>query len=205
MGLKLPAKAVFAISCAITSTFAHAAWNLDSKQSNVNFISIKKDSIAEVHHFKEVAGTLSQSGEFLLDIDLSSVDTGIEIRDQRMQESLFDIMQFPLAMVKGRLDPGVLDSLKEGQVTAVDVDLSVTMHGATAVVKSQLHATKLSPTSLWVTSAKPMIINTADFELTAGVDKLKALAALPSISYAVPVMVNLRLDYTETTPPPETP
>lgn len=198
----MPARTLFAVICAISSTWAHAAWDLDPTKSSINFISIKKDSIGEVHKFKDIAGTLSQTGEFLIDIDLTSVDTGIEIRDQRMQEDFFDIMNFPLAMAKGRVDADVLGGMKPGVVTPVAVDLAITLHGMTAAVTAKVNAVKLSPTTLWVTSEVPVILNTEDFQLSPGVDKLKKLAALPSISYAVPVAINLLFEYTETVPIP---
>lgn len=203
MGFIQPTKILIAFLCAASSTFAQAAWNVNPAKSSLSFVSIKKDSIGEVHSFKDIAGTLGQTGEFMLDIDLTSVETGIEIRNKRMEEDFFDVMQFPLAMANGRVDSTVLASLKEGEVTTVTVDLVVTLHGATAPVTAKLNAAKLSPTTLWVTSAVPIILNTEDFKLSPGVEKLKALAGLPSIAYAVPVVVNLLLEYTE--PAPVTP
>lgn len=203
MKLVQPANLLLAALCAFSSTVAHAAWNLDSEKSSVNFVSIKKDSIGEVHRFKDVAGTLSQTGEFMLDIDLTSVDTGIEIRDERMQESFFDVMNYPLAMAKGRVDAQVLDSLKEGEVTPATANLSLTLHGATAELSAKLNAVKLSDDTLWVTSAVPVIVDTNDFDLAPGVDKLKALAGLDSISYAVPLTVNLLFNYAESAPATE--
>jgi polyisoprenoid-binding protein YceI len=188
----LPAIVLFA-----TCASAQAAWNLDPTKSSIHFVSIKKDSVAEVHQFKEIAGTLSQSGEFMVDIHLSSVDTGVEIRDQRMEEHLFEVTQYPLAEVKGRVSGEALAKVQQGVASTVDTTLTLKLHGASVNITTQLNAVKLSPTTLLVTSPKPIIINSADFQLTAGVDKLKELVALPSIAYAVPVNVHLILEYSE--------
>lgn len=200
VGLLKSTKLFMAVCCAATSSFAHAAWNLDPAKSSLNFVSIKKDSIGEVHQFKEIAGRLSETGDFMIDIDLTSVNTGIEIRDQRMQEDFFEIMQFPLAMAQGSINPEVLSSLREGVVTQVTADLSINLHGATAPVTAKLNAVKLSPSTLWVTTESPIIVNTEDFQLSPGIEKLKQLAGLPSISYAVPVVVNLLFNYAESAP-----
>lgn len=189
-----------AVCCTVSSTLVHAAWNLDPAKSSLNFVSIKGENVGEVHRFKEIAGTLSQTGDFMIDVDLTSVDTGIEIRDQRMQEDFFEIMKFPLAMAQGSIDPNVLANMQEGVVTPFIANLSISLHGAAAPVTAKLNAVKLSPGTLWVTSEAPMIINTADFELSPGIDKLKELAGLPSISYAVPVVVNLLFNYKESAP-----
>lgn len=45
-----------------------------------------------------------------------------------------------------------------------------------------------------VTSAQPVIINATDYGLTDGINKLRDLAGLPSISYAVPVTFTLHLN-----------
>jgi hypothetical protein len=39
----------------------------------------------------------------------------------------------------------------------------------------------------------PVIINPADFNLTSGIEKLQALASLPSITHSVPVSFTLTL------------
>jgi hypothetical protein len=46
---------------------------------------------------------------------------------------------------------------------------------------------KLSEKNMIVTTLQPLIIKAEDFALVAGINKLKSLASLPSIAYAVPV------------------
>lgn len=203
MGFSQSARTLFVIFCAIFAVSAHAGWNLDPQKSSINFISIKKDSVAEVHRFRDVAGALMDSGEFMIDIDLTSVDTGIDIRDQRMQEHLFDVLNFPLATVNGRVASGTLDQMKQDEITPVEVELVVALHGKTVKTKALVNAVKLSADKLWVTSASPIIINASDFQMEPGVDKLKELAALPSISYAVPVVINLLFEKNSTSPAPD--
>lgn len=194
-------KTLCIVCCAIFALPVHAGWNLEPEKSSVHFISIKKDSVGEVHRFRDVAGALMDSGEFMVDIDLTSVDTGIEVRDQRMLEHLFDVLNFPLATVNGRVAHGTLEQLKQDEVTPVEVELTVALHGKTVTTKTKLNAVKLSQNRLWVTSASPVIINISDFQMGPGVDKLKELASLPSIAHAVPVVVNLLFEYSETTLP----
>jgi hypothetical protein len=51
----------------------------------------------------------------------------------------------------------------------------------------------VSDSELLVVSAQPVILNVTDYQLGKGVEQLKELAGLPSISYAVPVSFYLTL------------
>ena len=68
-----------------------ASWSLVNEASLITFVSIKKNSVAEVGHFKQVAGTIGDDGKVEMKIDLASVDTGIEVRDQRKR--VFDLVK----------------------------------------------------------------------------------------------------------------
>jgi hypothetical protein len=44
---------------------------------------------------------------------------------------------------------------------------------------------------LQISNARPVVINAGEFELTRGVEKLREIAGLPSISPVVPVQFSL--------------
>ena len=75
----------------------HADWQLVSEASELSFVSVKAAHLAEQHHFKTVTGTVSDDGEAHLIVDLASVHTGIDIRDQRMRDMFFKVAEFPTA------------------------------------------------------------------------------------------------------------
>ena len=52
---------------------AWADWELDSTQSAINFISIKNDSVGEVHSFTSLAGSIGATGKVQIVINLNSV------------------------------------------------------------------------------------------------------------------------------------
>ena len=76
-------------------TFAH--WQLDNETSVLSFITTKKLDIAEVHRFNQLSGEITQQGDVSLAIDLSSVNSSIAIRDERIKEFLFETAVFPKA------------------------------------------------------------------------------------------------------------
>lgn len=175
-----------------TSTFA-TEWALDSKESQLNFISVKKTHIAEVHQFTGLKGDLDDKGNFRFEIDLNSVDTNIAIRDERMREYLFQtkIQSFSQAIVTAKLDDTVIDLIPVGASETLNVEAKLALHGETKLLNMELLVTRLADEKLLVISAKPVLLKVDDFALVAGVEKLKELAKLPSISYAVPVTFEL--------------
>ena len=98
----------------LVSGLAHAEWQLDGAASSVHFVSIKNEAIAESHHFNKLDGSISDAGEATLNIDLASVETGIEIRDQRMREMLFEVAQFPRANISMQMDAALLEGADRG-------------------------------------------------------------------------------------------
>jgi polyisoprenoid-binding protein YceI len=174
---------------------AHAAsWQINNAQSQLNFVSIKKGDVAEVHHFERLTGSLSDSGLFSADIDLESVNTNIEIRDQRMREFLFDVVDFPTATLSAQVDPTVVTALVAGQSQTATVDAELSLHGQKQTLAIEVMISKLSDNKLMLVSAKPLVLNVSAFDLVQGVEKLRELAGLPSISHAVPVSFYLTLN-----------
>lgn len=178
---------------ALCPVAASADWSISSKDSSIQFISTKKSSIAEVHHFKEFSGTVTDTGEAQLEISLNSVETQIDIRNQRMQEHLFQTDSYPLCAISTNVAPELLKKLKTGQIETLELELLIDLHGKKLSKVARFSVYRLKGKDIKVVSAEPIIINASDFGLGEGIDKLKQLAGLPSISTAVPVLVDLVL------------
>lgn len=176
-----------------TSSYAKS-WTIDLEQSKLNFISIKKVHVAEVHAFNKFQGALDEQGQFKITIDLASVDTNIELRDNRMREFLFDIEKYVTATLTASIDNVEIDSLAVTQSKSLLLDAILNLHDQEKVMQLKLLITKISDNKLLVVSAQPVLLNVSDFALVAGIEKLKALAKLPSISYVVPVSFQLLLN-----------
>lgn len=176
----------------IYSSDVFADWSLDSNASHISFISVKALDIAEVHSFGIIDGEISDKGKAAIAIDLASVDTGIPIRNERMMTLLFNTEEFPLADVRAKLDKGLLQDLQPGQTIEVDVELELNLHGTKLPIETTLSVARLSETALTVSSIRPLIVNAASVGLSAGVEELRKIANLPSISGAVPVSFVLK-------------
>lgn len=168
-----------------------AGWQLDADKSQLQFISTKKAKIAEVHHFKKLAGAISDSGEVSFDIDLTSVETNIPIRNERMNKFLFETAQYAQASFTTKVDVNVIKGLKAGETLALALTGQLDLHGVNKPISTKVLVVKTANNELYVNNTAPIVINAGDFNLTAGVAKLQELAKLPSISLAVPVSFQL--------------
>lgn len=173
------------------SGISYADWDLDNADSQLHFMSVKSSSIAELHTFKTISGSLSDSGQAELVIDLNSVDTKVPIRDERMQSMLFDTANFPQATLTTKVDIAAVKALKAGQTLTQDVELQLDLHGQTRMLPAQLQVTALASGKLMVATTAPVIIKAEDFDLVEGINALRDVVGLPSITLAVPVTATL--------------
>lgn len=168
-----------------------AQWQLNNDESVLNFISVKKNTVAEVHHFKNLSGEIKPTGDVSFAIDLASVETNIAIRNERMQEHLFNTNKFSQAIFSGKVDTNLLKQLAVGESKTISLSGSLDLHGLSQSVTTKVNVVKLKSNAVLVTSLSPIIINAGDFNLIEGINKLQSLAGLPSIDLAVPVSFNL--------------
>lgn len=182
------------LASSVLTAASHADWTLNNEQSRLTFISTKSSAVAELHTFKSITGTLTDSGEVNLSIDLASVDTMIAIRDQRLLKVLSNAGAYPKADLTAKVDAAAAKALQPGEALTQDVALTLTLHGRSHTVPASVKVIGLTDGKLAVSTLKPVIINAGDFQLIDGVNELKNLAGLPSISTAVPVTVDFVFD-----------
>lgn len=173
---------------------ARADWVLNSEESALSFVSTKAINIAEVHRFGTLSGGVADDGQVSVTIDLGSVDTNIELRDDRMREMLFDTAQYPTAEVSARIDSESVAMLEPGESTNMTVEAMLSLHGTERPVTMDVKVARSGDHSLLVTTNRPVIVNAPEFALSDGVEALRAIAGLPSISLAVPVSFVLAFD-----------
>lgn len=176
--------------CLLATSFAQAGWQLNNAESNLSFVSIKKDVVAEVHHFTSMQGKVSNSGFAKLVIDLASIESNIDIRNQRMKKHLFKVGSFANATIETKFDAKLLSELAEGTSMVTVLPFSLNLHGQKQSFEAQVRVTKLAE-QLLVSNISTIIVNAAEFDMVKGIEKLAELAGLPNIAMAVPVNFNL--------------
>ena len=175
----------------LVSTPVFSDWNLVNEESRINFISIKASDIAEVHTFKDLSGSVKNSGEAQIVINLASLETLIPIRNERMGNLLFETKLYPTATFRLGVD------LQTILLTEVGKSLDVTYRGVLELKSKQflipikLSVTRLGDESFSVTSSEPLLLNADRLGLSGGIESLRVIAGLPSISKSVSVTFSL--------------
>ena len=170
---------------------AQADWALNDS-SRIGFVSIKNNSIGENNTFERVSGSISASGEVSLSVDLSSVETGIGIRNERLQNMLFEVARFPTATIDAALSDSQIAALKAGGAQTESVGVSISLRGKTVNKMANL-SVSASGGDVRITTTQPIVITAQEFGLEAGVAALQQIAGLNAISRSIPVTVDLRL------------
>ncbi len=65
-------------------------WTIDDSASHLSFVTVKAGTMAEAHVFDNLSGSVRPDGQAMIEIDLTSLATGLELRDERMRSVLFD-------------------------------------------------------------------------------------------------------------------
>ena len=187
--LTLLIRLITAVGLMLSSLSAQATWQLVNESSQLNFISTKASHIAETHTFGLLSGSIADTGEAQLNVDLASVATGIDIRNERMRTMLFNVLTFPQAEITTDLDLGEFTSLTGPVVKTISAKLSLV--GQSTQVHGDVLVVPVNDNTVNVTTVAPIVVNANGLELVAGIEALREVAGLPSISYSVPVTFSL--------------
>ena len=174
---------------------SYGDWRLIPEQSYVSFVSIKNNIVAEVHRFDSLTGSVSGEGRATVNIALTSVETNIPIRNERMNSMLFESETFALATAQSHLDLSQYTGLETGASSVTELALDLSLHGITGKVVAVVKVTRIAADTWQVNTVKPFIIDAASYNLSGGIDALRSVAGLSNIIPVVPVTFNL--EFTE--------
>jgi polyisoprenoid-binding protein YceI len=174
----------FLNSCNLHTEAKQTSWVLNKESSSISITSTKNNSISEVFDFNEFAGKISSTGYLEISITLNSLETNIPIRNERIQEHLFETSLYPTADIHTQLKPS---DLKDGVHTiSFDVDL----HGVSSIVTADFLVVNQNENKI-ISLHKPLIIQANMFNLESGITALKNIASLQSIATTVPMNIVL--------------
>ncbi len=178
----------------LSSSTAFADWELNNDDSAFFYLTSKAASITETNSFTNLSGRIDNDGDAVLEIDLSSVDTAIEIRDERVRDMLFETGDYPTAVITIDVDSFALGNMALGSYHVATYDYNLTLHGISMDLSAVLKVTKIDDGRLEIQSYQPVIISASQFGLSQGVEALREIAGLPSINPNVVVDFSLIYD-----------
>ncbi len=161
-------------------------WTLSSDESKVAFGSIKKNKVGEVSHFTKLSGNVATDGTVMVSIDLSSVETWIDIRNERMVKFVFDEAKVA-ATLKTKINPEEINKLKAGGTATVTVKGILSFKGKDIPIEADMFVAKLTDKKIMVTTDEMIMLSMEDAGINDKISKLMELAKLPSITRTAPV------------------
>jgi polyisoprenoid-binding protein YceI len=178
-------------SMALASFGAQAApWALDEGASSVHFVTVKNAVIAETHEFLAVSGAVD-AGEAAVTIALGSVETLIPIRNERMREMLFEVASFPEATLTAPVGQGRLEALAPGESVEQRLSGTLALKGQSIPLELAVRVSRQGTDAVRVESLGPVMVSAEQLGLAPGVEALRAIAGLNSITPMVPVSFSL--------------
>lgn len=174
------------------------SWSLDSASSKIAFASIKAGEIGEVHYFYGLSGEVSGDGGAVVNISLDDVETKIDQRNERMRSLFFETDSYPIATVSATVDADAFSDLPIGGRLATELDGTLSLHGVEAPVYADVFVTRIAQSRVEVATSEPVIVYVSDFNLDVGLEALREVAVLPSITPAVPVTFTFVFDASNT-------
>ncbi|WP_237218012.1 c-type cytochrome [Ruegeria lacuscaerulensis] len=187
--MKLMLKAVTIASAIIATPALAEHWTLSPEGSHLAYGTIKKDTVGEVNSFTNLSGHVSPDGKAEIEIDLSSVETNIDIRNERMIEHVF--RNAGTATLTAQIDMDEVKALAVGQTAVVDVEAALSLIGTDVEFDTEMFVLRVSEKSVMVSTNDMVFLSTEDAGVNAGVDKLMELASLPGITRTVPITARL--------------
>lgn len=182
---------VLALSMAFSS---QAAWNLDSAASSLRFATVKNDTVAETHKLTKITGNWQDDGKVTVAIEVSTLDTLVPIRNERMLTHLFEAAKYPQIHADAEVKPELIQTMAVGSHQLLKTDLTVTIRDQKQTINAELSVSKLTDGRIVVGTIAPVLVNAKSFQLDGGIAKLKDLAKLQSIDLVVPVTFEVTLN-----------
>jgi len=170
------------------------AWTVDGDASHLAYVTVKAGEIAETNEFAGLSGTVTAEGAATIEIDLASVDTGIDIRNERMREVFFNIAENPSATVTAQLDPAAFSGLGIGETMVQPVEAQLSLVGVEKTILTELAVTRTAENRVLAATTDPIIIDAGAYGLDGGLAQLQELAGLPSITPVTPVTFTIAFE-----------
>ena len=170
-------------SLAGLTALADAPWQLDLTQSELGLTSTKNSQISERHTVRFLSGSVSAEGKARVEVDLGSIETRIPIRNERMQKFLFAAATPVLVAVD--LEPTMIASLAAGEARSLSTNVVIKANNQEILLPIALSATPVDAAQVRVSGTGELDVGALGYQ--AGIEALREIAGLKSISLNVPI------------------
>ena len=164
------------------STSIPGFWTVNGAESSLSFTSVKNGDIEEVHTITGLSGGADFMGEYSITMDLRTVETNFDIRNERMREFFFETDTWALATISGPFEPRVFEALQVGATLQTRIGGTLSLHGIEQPIVVDVVVARTAWDRVTVSSFLPVAIDAADYNLEGGIETLRGLVGLDSIA-----------------------
>ncbi len=165
-----------------TDPFEHG-WELDANASELQFLSVKKNSVAEHSGFASLTGVIDPEGDAEIRIQMDSVDTKIDLRNVRMRFLFFETFNHPEAVITAKLPSDKLVNLHQERHKIIELPYTLSLHGVKKDSVAQVAITLVDNDRVAVANTTPIAIALPDFNLEEGRAKLEEAAGVDILPF----------------------
>ncbi len=162
--------------------FEHG-WKLDGEASELQFLSVKKNSVAENSGFAALSGVITPNGAAEIRVQMDSVDTKIDLRNVRMRFLFFETFNYPEAVITAQLPAADLIDLHQVRHKIIDLPYRLALHGVEKDGTAQVAITLVDNDRVAVANTTPIAIALTDFNLEEGRAKLEEAAGVDILPF----------------------
>lgn len=181
-----PATAASAMATPVSNMPA----NWEAPQTSLTFLSSKINqqlSVTEQSQFTSSHAMLDKQGNFKMMVDLNSVQTNIEIRDQRIKIGCFKPRNLLWLKITGKVDMNVIHQLQLGESVSFKQPLMLHIHGKELPIEAHLSAQRTQADKIMVSTLSPVVLDTKAMGMSQGVMQLVEVMGLKTIVEQIPV------------------
>jgi len=155
--------------------------------SSVSFATIKKQFVVEPATISGLTGSLDDNGEFAVTVPVTNVETGIGIRNDRLNSLFFNSTLNPTVHITGQFELAALAQ----DITKLTVPADVSFYGNKKTFNFPVIITK-TKNAITVSSYAPVIVRASDFGIPSdNLTKLAATVGGLALSDIIPLNINL--------------
>ena len=187
--------ALIAALAAFAATPASADdWTLNGGESALSFGSIKKGTVGEIHSFGALSGGVDADGKARLEIAAASLETNIDIRNERILAMVLKAADNPTITYETRIDMAALEALPIGGAARIEAEGTLSLAGVVAPLTAPLYVVRAGEDRAVVVNDALIMLDGEVWALSAGIEALREVAKLDSIAGVVPVSLRLVFD-----------
>jgi polyisoprenoid-binding protein YceI len=165
---------------------------LVASESRIHFIGIKNNAVAVPGSFAGLTGALDVVGHRgWVEIEIASLATGDEKRDQTMVKHLFGGAEYPLARFAIKDASGATELPVPGSSVELQVTGLLSLRGIETPLELDVRLTREGADRVRVQTLGPLVLTQSQLQLEGFFELLKAVCGHEALSGAVPVQLDL--------------